>query len=119
MKLSITDSYLEIKFSIPEKIISMHGSLKIPLAYIKKARTEMSASPLSSAREIRMPGTHIPGIVKAGTYRMQGRKYFWYVTRKTPYLVLELDEGRQPYRRIILSVDDADSLKNTINSAIS
>lgn len=119
MKLSITDSGLEIKFNIHEKIISMHGSFKIPLADIKKAWTEMPASPLSSTREIKMPGTHIPGIIKAGTYRTRGRRDFWYATRKMPYLVLELDEDKQPYRRIVLSADDADGLKNIINSVIS
>ena len=97
----------------------MHGSFKIPLADIKKVWTEMSALSLSSVGEIRMLGTHVPGIVKSETYRMHGGKDFWYAARKTPYLVLELDGDKQPYGRIILSADDAGDLKNTINSAIS
>lgn len=96
----------------------MHGSFKIPLANIKKAWMKTSASGQSFAGEIKMPGTCIPGITKTGTYHTRKRKDFWYATRKTPHRVLELDEGRQQYRRIALSVDEADGLKNTINSAI-
>ncbi|MCE2506681.1 MAG: hypothetical protein J4F36_09515 [Nitrosopumilaceae archaeon] len=65
MKLSVTDSDLEIKFSAFEKILGMHGSFEIPLSHVKKASADFTVP--SSPKDVKMPGTHLPGMIKAGT----------------------------------------------------
>ena len=118
MKVSITDSDLEIKFGTLEKILGVHGSFKIPLSCIKKASTGLpDSASLSSPKDVKMPGTHLPGVIKAGTYLTGRGKEFWYATRKKQFLVLELDDKEgQPYRRVILSVDKNSDIKNRIGS---
>lgn len=116
MKLSITDSDLKIKFSAFEKILGMHGSFEFPLSCVKKASVDFAVP--SSLKDARMPGTHLPGIIKAGTYLTTRGKEFWYTTRKKQFLVLELDDEKQPYKRIILSINNNVGLKNHINSKI-
>ena len=102
MKLEIIKDLLQIKFSTTEKILAIHGSLEIPLSHIVQA-TGMMLEP--TWMQIKMPGTHLPGIIKAGTYYTNRGKEFWYLTRGNEVLRLEL-QG-ESYDRIILGVKDS------------
>jgi len=56
----------------------------------------------------RLPGTYVPLILAAGTYRAYQQKEFWY-TRFTPdCLVFELSNG--PYTRVVVDTDRAGQL---------
>ncbi|CUR52216.1 conserved protein of unknown function [Nitrosotalea devaniterrae] len=102
MKLAIADNALEIKFSTTEKILAIHGSMKIPISHIVQA-TGMLLEP--TWKSIRMPGTNLPGIIKAGTYYTNRGKEFWYLTRGSEVLRLELKD--ESYDRIILGIKDS------------
>lgn len=56
---------------------------------------------------LRFPGTHIPGVITAGTYYSKGEKIFCDVTDKSTALIFELKDG--PYSRIIANVDNPDA----------
>jgi len=101
MKIFSDSTNLYIKFNTVEKILGVHWSFSIPLGDISETHNR---KPVQSYKEIRIPGTFFPGIIKAGTYRNQRGWEFWYVTRKKNYLVIELKRGF--YKRIILSVDE-------------
>lgn len=92
---------LYIKFSTVEKILSVHRSFIIPLSEISETHTRI---PTRSYKQLRIPGTFIPGLIKAGTYFTKRGWEFWYVTRKKNFLTFELKKGF--YKRIILSVDE-------------
>ncbi len=71
--------------------------LEIPLAHVRRAGTERVKTHWN---ELRLPGTFIPGLLKAGAYRFEGRKHFWYATRRQPVLRLDLtDEQFDSTRR--------------------
>jgi hypothetical protein len=57
------------------------------------------------AKGIRLPGTGVPGLVRAGSFGTGARRELWDVRRAATYLVLDLAPG-QRYRRIVLEVDD-------------
>ena len=68
--------------------LAVHSStLEIPLAHIETVGTEQMQTRWS---ELRIPGTFIPGLLKAGTYRRDSQKNFWCVTRGQPVLRLAL-----------------------------
>ena len=101
MKLEITDGVLKIEFTPTEKVLSIHGEIKIPISQI----TQVSGDLLDTTwKEIRMPGTALPGVIKAGTYITDRGKEFWYVTRNKKILRIELTNNF--YKRIILGLDD-------------
>jgi len=54
--------------------------------------------------EIRAPDTNLPGLIKAGTYYTDKGKQFWFVTKGKGILNIELKN--EPYKRIILGIDD-------------
>ena len=82
MQLSLDDDTLRIELSWWVKLLGVHFStLEIPLAHIESVDTERVKTHWS---ERRIPGSLIPGLIKAGTYRRDGQKHFWFVTRGQP-----------------------------------
>jgi len=110
MQVFSDDSNMYIKFSALEKILSVHGSFTIPLDTVSEISYER---PVQSLREIKMPGTFFPGVIKAGTYLTNRGREFWYTTRNKPFVIIELKGGF--YKRIILSVNE--SIKNKIKES--
>ncbi|MBW4644651.1 MAG: hypothetical protein KME23_16950 [Goleter apudmare HA4340-LM2] len=111
MKLSIIDEKLKIEFTLKEQLLAVRWQKiwQIPLSHITQVTT---AEPQSSWKELRAPGSFIPGVVKAGTYYTNRGKEFWYVNRETDYLTIELQN--ESYKRIILTVDNSESWRQQI-----
>ena len=101
MRLSIVKNYLCISFSLSKKILSVKGSFKIPIKNIKKVTTEKLKP---TWKEVRAPGTFIPGLIKAGTYYTDSGKQFCYVTKGKGILNIELKN--ESYKRIVLGLDN-------------
>ncbi|BAZ27856.1 hypothetical protein NIES4074_02840 [Cylindrospermum sp. NIES-4074] len=103
MNISIIDGKLQIEFTFKEQLLAVrfHKLWQIPLAHIEQVTT---AEPQSNWKELRAPGSFIPGVIKAGTYYTDKGKEFWYVNRETNYLTIELRE--ESYKRIILTIDN-------------
>ncbi len=78
--------------------------LEIPLAHV----TDVRAADPNALREwwkgIRFPGTHVPGIICAGTFYKDGRRTFWDVGDPARAIVVDL-EG-EPYQRLIVEVEN-------------
>jgi hypothetical protein len=111
MKLSISNEVLKIELGILEKILSFRGSLVIPLKNMGKATTKPPET--CWWRDIRMPGTYFPGLIKAGTYYTRNGKEFWFVVRDKKYLTIELEN--ESYKRIVLGLDENEQWAEKIN----
>ena len=116
MKANVGKDSLDITLEGLEKVWALKGSLNVPLEHIVHADARQ---PESSLLDLRIPGTHLPGIIRAGSYycrRSGGWQWeFWYLTRLEP-LVIEL-KGEH-YGRLVLGVKDARSLADSINGAL-
>jgi hypothetical protein len=64
----------------------------------------------------RFPGTHLPGIMTAGTFRSHGDKDLWMVGRAKEVLVIELHD--QPYRHLIVQVEDPHAAVEALRAAM-
>ena len=113
LKLEISNGKLIIDLGDLEKALAIRGGFEIPLQNIVKAGTEAHRT---GWKEVRAPGTHLPGVIKAGTYYTPRGREFWYVTEKG-VLVLELQN--EAYKRIVLSVDGNKEWAKRINEATS
>jgi hypothetical protein len=101
--LTILEGKLQIEFSFKEQLLAVrfHKVWQIPLINITQATTEL---PPTTWKEIRAPGSFVPGLIKAGTYYTDRGKEFWYVTRKNNFgNVLTIDLKDEPYQRIVLN----------------
>ncbi|MFH8443283.1 hypothetical protein ACH4D3_18870 [Streptomyces sp. NPDC018026] len=85
-----------------DKLWSFKGSLTTPLANVRGA----TAAPGISAdpKGIRAPGSHLPGVITAGTFYQDGEKIFWDVRDPSKAVVVELAD--EQYARLVLQVED-------------
>ena len=102
MELKIENGIFKIQFNTTEKILSIHASMEIPVSDITKVTGIL---PDPTWKEICMPGTNLPGVIKAGTYYTNRGKEFWYLTRGKEVLRIELRD--LAYKRIILGVENS------------
>lgn len=106
MRLQIVNGNLAINLSFWEKIWGFHGSFRIPLSHVRELKHEI---PVTSWKEIRFPGSFLPGVIKAGTYYTPRGKEFWYVTRwGKQHVTIELQNER--YKRIVLGLPASEIL---------
>ena len=63
----------------------------------------------------RMPGTHVPGLIIAGTYYKDGQKRFWDVTNPRKTIVVDLEN--EEFDRIIVDVEDPQEVVDRIEAA--
>jgi hypothetical protein len=101
--LSITGGRLRIRLTFTEKIFSLHGDFSISGSDI------VSAKPVKAklwAKELRVPGTFFPWLIKAGTYvSLSGNgRSFWFSRWRGGHIQIEL--RNHWYKRIVLSLDD-------------
>lgn len=114
MKIKITDGFLHVKLNLLERFFALHfGNLKIPLGRIIHAAPEKAGWHFAA---VRAPGTHIPFLLKAGTYHTTLGREFWFVTAGRPHLVIELNNWE--FNRLVFTPGEAESLATTINQSL-
>ncbi len=62
---------------------------------------------------LRMPGTHIPGLITAGTYIIKDGTIFCDVTDPKKSIVVELKD--EHYKKLIIEVDNVEEAIKTLS----
>jgi hypothetical protein len=104
VKVSIRDDVAVFSVQGLHKLWAFKSRLEVPLAHIKAVRADPAVT-RGWWKGIRAPGTHVPGVIVAGTYYHRGlKKTFWDVVDPERAIVVELDGER--YERLIVEVED-------------
>src|SRR5687767_6026210 len=111
--IELTESELILHLGFWEKLVAVHGSLRIPLAHVRGATEDPGY--FTANMGLRAPGTYLPGIIAAGTYYHQGDRQFVYMTRRSHPVVIELAGER--WARIVIGVAEARATAARINAA--
>jgi hypothetical protein len=94
------------------KVWALKGSITVPTQHITFVeRLDKSRHRVSG---IRMPGTHVPTIITAGTYLTREGTHFWDVVNPEKSIVVHLKHEK--YTRLLLEVDDVDAALNLLNA---
>ena len=110
--INVDQNMLHIRLNWLEAIFAFRREFCIPLRHV--AALEAAPDALSGWwKGVRVPGTHVPGLIVAGTYYRDDQQSFWYVRREDEAVSITLTEAEE-YDRLILGVDDAKALVNTI-----
>lgn len=64
----------------------------------------------------KVPGTNLPGIMTAGTFRAHGEKALWMTGPAKEVLVIELHD--ETYRHLIVQVEDPHSAVEALRAAM-
>ncbi len=114
MKLNIEDNKLHIKLNPLEMLCGHRGSFTVPLSNVASASTK---KPGREWKQVRAPGTHVPFVIKAGSYHGRRGREFWQTTVGRPFLTIELRDW--DYDRIVLTMSNAHAWAERINQAAS
>jgi hypothetical protein len=98
-----------------DKLWSLKSRLEIPLAHIKGARADPNPA-MGWFQGLRLAGTELPKIFRAGTFYQQGEFVFWDVHEPKNTIVIDLDHER--YKKLIIEVGDPDQEIKKINSSV-
>ena len=106
-KLEFGDESLKIILNEQARFLAIHDEfIEIPLENLVSANALL---PAVSDTDVRMPGTAIPGLIKAGTYLTENKNTeFWFTKdgNQTQIITIELQDHK--FNRIVLQ-----SEKNT------
>ena len=116
MNLTIVEGHLHVDFTFREQLAAarLRKSWEIPLSHIRQATT---TPPKTSWKELRSPGTFIPGWLKGGTYYTERGKEFWLVNYRQPNY-LNIDLQNESYQRIVLTIEDNEFWQQQISEEI-
>jgi hypothetical protein len=95
------------------KLWAFKSRLEVPYAHIRGVRTAPAAA--RGAKGWRLPGTHVPGLITAGTYYRKGQRSFWDVANPDKTIVVDLAEER--YQQLIIEVDNPEAAIALLTSA--
>jgi len=91
VELSVQDGILLLSIQGLHKIWAFKQSLRVPLAAIERVRTDLEGT--TNPEGMRNPGTHIPGLIIAGTFNDGLKRVFWDVHNREKVIVITLKSG--------------------------
>ncbi|MGW2376545.1 hypothetical protein [Kitasatospora sp. NPDC001683] len=100
--VSIDGDNLIVEIEGLDKLWALKSRLTIPLAHVRGATTDPGIA--KEPKGLRAPGTHVPGVVTAGTFHIDGERIFWDVRDPAKAVVIQLADER--YARLVIEVGD-------------
>jgi len=98
-----------------DRLWALKSRLEIPLSHVLDVEVDPQV-----AREwrkgLRAPGTHVPGVITAGTFFQDGDRVFWDVRDPEKTIVIRLEDER--YARLVIEVADPSATAAAIEDAI-
>lgn len=95
----------------------LRSRIEIPLARVTGARV-VPTGEATADRWLRTGGLGFPGLAAVGHFRgRDAKKQWWRVYRGERVLIIDLDDTSH-FDRLVLEVDEPDSIADAINDAI-
>jgi len=115
VEITVDNQTLSLEVRGWDKLWAFKSRLEIPLANIRT----VTADP-SIARELwkglRAPGTHVPGVIVAGTFHKDGKRVFWDVHNPDNTIAIGLADDR--YDQLIVEVQNPANAVSLIEGAL-
>ena len=103
--IEVTGDALTVHIEGMDKLWSLKSRLEIPLANVCSAASA-SAEARSWLRGTRAGGTHVPGVITAGSFHSRGSLVFWDV--HNPGQAIGIDLRDEHCARLVIEVADPD-----------
>jgi hypothetical protein len=115
-EVELTRDALVVHVQGMDQLWALKSRLEIPLAHVVAAEVDPEI-----AREwhkgIRAPGTHVPGVITAGTFYQDGERVFWDVHDPERAVMIQLRDER--YARLVIEVENPHATAVAIQGALS
>ncbi|MEU8232281.1 hypothetical protein AB0C12_22085 [Actinoplanes sp. NPDC048967] len=96
------------------KVWALKSRITVPLSNVRGATVDPGI--VREPKGLRSPGTHMPGVIVAGTFHSDGERIFWDVRDAGKAIVIQLDD--EEYARLVLEVDDPHAAVDLIERAL-
>jgi len=113
MKVKLEDRWLRIRLNPLEMLLTLHGSLNIPVDRITYVS---AAKPQFDWQAVRAPGTQIPFLFRAGTYFTGIGREFWFALNGKRGLIVELSDWE--YKRVVLTAGSPDRIVEKLSRTV-
>jgi hypothetical protein len=112
--VEVQGDQLTVRIEGVDKLWTFTSRLEIPLAHV----TGVAADPevVRGWKGWRGPGAHLPGVIVAGTFHLDGKRVFWDVHDAANAVVIDLTDER--YARLVIGVDDPADTVAAIRAAL-
>lgn len=114
VEVTIEEDIAKFEVKGLHKLWALKGCVWVPVRNIRDMRRDPTAIN-GFWKGWRFPGTHLPGVIVAGTFYGRGKKCFWDVSRREKTIVVEIEGG--PYDKVIVDVDDPEKVITTLQSS--
>jgi hypothetical protein len=113
-KVRIDGEQLVVEMEGLGKLWALRSRLEIPLANVRGATADPGM--INEPKGVRAGGSHVPGVIAAGTFHVDGERVFWDVHDAAKIVVIELTGD--PYTRLVIQVDDPAATVAQVERAI-
>jgi hypothetical protein len=96
-----------------DKLWSLRSQLEIPLSHIKNAYMDTEPA-MRWFQGLKLAGTDVPNIFRAGTFYQKGELVFWDVNDPKKTIVIELEHEK--YKKLIIEVANPEDEVKKLNS---
>ena len=98
-----------------DRLWALKSRLEIPLSHVMGAEVNPEVA-REWHKSIRARGTHVPGVITAGTFHQKGERVFWDVHDPEKTVVIQLGDER--YARLVIEVEDPHATAAAIQGAL-
>lgn len=112
--ISIDGENLRVDVQGMHRFWALKSRLTIPLTHVRGATADPGI--IAEPKGWRAPGTHLPGVIVAGTFYQDGARVFFDVRHQDRAIVIELKDDT--YQRLVIEVDDPRAAVETIEQAV-
>ncbi len=112
--VSIDGKNLVVTMTGINKVAALKSRIDVPLAHVRGATEDPGI--VHESKGLRAPGTHVPGIITAGTFHQHGERIFWDVTDGSRAIVIEFVD--EDFARLVITVEDPRASVELVNRAI-
>jgi hypothetical protein len=114
-EIELTRDALIVHVRGMDRLWALKSRLEIPLSHVVGAEVNPEVA-RQWRKGIRTPGTHVPGVITAGTFHQEGERVFWDVHDPEKTVVIQLRDER--YARLVIEVDDPNAIAAAIRKTL-
>jgi len=115
VRLDLDGGVLVVALGFWDQLLCVHGAVRVPLAHLRSARAAGRGElpPLG----LRWPGSHLPGVITAGSFGTSRKRVFWDVRRADRLLLIECQPDAD-YLALVLEVPDPDDAAARLSRSV-
>ena len=103
VQITIENDTLIMEVEGLDKLWALKSRLEIPLKHISGVRADPKTV-RAWWSGVRLPGTDLPSVIRAGTFYHHGQRVFWDIHHPDNGIVIELADDR--YKELVVEVED-------------